>query len=252
MTTTWQIGESGTAVTLDPAGRGEVTFTVTNAGTAPGRAVLTITPLDGAVDAWFTVPEPQRPVAAGASVVYPVGVAVPPDTAQGLYGLQGVAYSADGDPGESSAMSKRVNLSVTTATPKKGIPRWVWLVVAAAVLLVVGVVIFLLTRGDDSPLRNERLPEVEGTAAVGETLTADAGSWSKDLIEIDYQWQYCHEGDEVCDDLQGQTGREMLVTLEHQDHEIRVEVTATAGGGGDVETATARSGPSELVPTIGP
>ena len=158
MTTTWQIGESGTAVTLDPTGRGEVTFTVTNAGTAAGRAVLTITPLDGADDAWFTVPEPQRPVAAGASVVYPVGVTVPPDTAKGNYGLQGVAYSADGDPGESSATSKRVNLSVTTVTPKKGIPRWVWLVVAAAVLLVVGVVIFLLTRGTTAPCATSACP----------------------------------------------------------------------------------------------
>ena len=108
--------------------------------------MLTITPLDGADDTWFTVPEPQRPVGPGASVVYPVGVAVPPATAQGTYGLQGVAYSAD-RPCESSATSKRVSLTVGPPAAGKGVPTWVWLVVAAAGLLVVGVVAFLLTRG---------------------------------------------------------------------------------------------------------
>ena len=73
----WQIGESGTALALDPQGRGEVTFTVTDASTTADRAVLTVNPLDGAADGWFTVTEPMRPVAAGASVVFPAGVAVP-------------------------------------------------------------------------------------------------------------------------------------------------------------------------------
>ena len=70
--TTWQIGESTTELTLDGSGRGEVTFTVTNTGAAQDRAVLTVTPLDGAADDWFTVEEPQRAVAPGASVEYPV------------------------------------------------------------------------------------------------------------------------------------------------------------------------------------
>ena len=61
--TTWQIGESGTTIALDGTGKGEVTFTVTNAGTAPHRAVLTINALDGAAESWFTVPDPQRAVA---------------------------------------------------------------------------------------------------------------------------------------------------------------------------------------------
>lgn len=54
--TTWQIGESGTTIALDGTGKGEVTFTVTNAGTAADRAVLSISALDGAAESWFMVP----------------------------------------------------------------------------------------------------------------------------------------------------------------------------------------------------
>src|SRR5262245_30766273 len=123
----WQIGESGTAFALDAEGRGEVTFTVTNASTAADRAVLTVHPLDGAADGWFTVTEPMRPVAAGASAVFPVAVAVPPGVATGTYGFQGVAYSADTDPSETSATSKRVALTVgeAAAAPATGLPWWV-------------------------------------------------------------------------------------------------------------------------------
>jgi hypothetical protein len=63
-------------------------------------------------------------------VVYPVAVSVPAGTAAGTYGLQGVAYSADSDPGESSVTSKRVGITVAPPPPKQGIPPWVWIVVA--------------------------------------------------------------------------------------------------------------------------
>jgi len=162
----WQIGESGTALALDPQGRGEVTFTVTNASTAPDRAVLTVNPLDGAADGWFTVSEPMRPVDAGASVVFPVGVAVPPSVAAGSYGLQGVAYSADTDPGETSATSKRVSVTVGAgaAPPGKGLPWWVYAAIAAAVLLVVIVIAVLLLGGGD---------DGEDSAATETTVTTD-------------------------------------------------------------------------------
>jgi hypothetical protein len=53
--TSWQISESGTSVSLNDKGEGEVTFTVTNNGTAQDRVVLTVTPFDGAADSWFTI-----------------------------------------------------------------------------------------------------------------------------------------------------------------------------------------------------
>jgi hypothetical protein len=245
--TTWQIGESGTTIALDGTGKGELTFTVTNAGTAADRAVLTITALDGAAEEWFAVPEPQRAVAPGASVLYPVGVSVPLGTAAGTYAMQGVAYSADTDPGESSVTSKRVTLTMGAPPPAKKTPWWIWLVIAAAVLLVVGVIAVLLTRGgDDGELRNEQPPRIAGLAEVGQQLTADPGEWSRDLDDIDYQWELCHAGDEVCDDLPGATGNEYTILPENADHEFRVRVRVVAGD----EEATVRAGPTDLVPVL--
>jgi hypothetical protein len=173
----WQIGESGTAFALDPQGQGEVTFTVTNASTAPDRAVLKVNPLDGAADGWFTVTEPMRSVAAGASVVFPVALTVPQSVAAGTYGLQGVAYSADTDPSETSATSKRVSVTVGTAAaaPKKGLPWWVFAVIGAAVLLVLIVLaVLLLGGGDDegASTSNETTTTTEATT----TTTAASGS----------------------------------------------------------------------------
>ena len=139
----WQIGESGTSVALDDRGRGEVTFTVTNVGEAQDRSMLAIAPLDGAVSGWFVVEEPQRVVAPGASVVYPVDITVPPDVPAGTYGLQAVAYSADTDPSESSVTSKRISLALTRPAVPRRAPRWLWLVVAAVVLLIL--IVMLLT-----------------------------------------------------------------------------------------------------------
>jgi hypothetical protein len=149
--TSWQVSESGTTVSLKE-GKGELTLTVTNAGTAQDRVVLTITPLDGASDDWFTVEEPQGAVAPGASVVYKVGVAVPPGTAAGSHALQAVAYSADSDPGESSATSKRVGFTVAPSEPKPPAAKWPYIVVALVTLLVIVIIVFLLTRdgGGDS------------------------------------------------------------------------------------------------------
>jgi len=147
--TTWQIGESGTTVQMKD-GSGAVTFTVTNPTDVEDRVVLTVTPLDGAAAEWFTVERPQRTVDGHGSVVISVTVSVPPDTAAGTYAFQGVAYSADSDPSESSATSKRIEVPVGTPVPPQHGPRWPYLVAALAVVLVVGVVAFLLTRGGDA------------------------------------------------------------------------------------------------------
>ena len=260
--TTWQIGESGTTVALDDAGRGEVTFTVTNASPAADRCVLTISPLDGAAEGWFSVPEPQRQVAAGASVVYPVSVTVPRPTAAGTYALQGVVYSADSDPAESSATSKRVNLTVGPPPAGKGIPRWIWLVVAAVVLLVVGVIAFLVTRGGDEdddappddtqdepttpPLTSTAEPRIGGLADLGRTLTADPGSFSVDPDDIAFRWLRCTGAGEECAPIDGAVGDEYDVVAADVDHGLRVEVTATAG----TDEATVRSAPTPVVPGL--
>jgi hypothetical protein len=98
--------------------------------------MLAITPLDGAAAGWFEVEEPQRLVAPGASVVYPVEIAVPPDVPARTYGLQAVAYSADTDPLESSVTSKRISVVLTREAQASRRPRWLWIVIAAVVLII--------------------------------------------------------------------------------------------------------------------
>jgi hypothetical protein len=133
----WHIGESGPSLTLDDRGRGEVTFTVTNVGSAQDRSMLTVTPLDGAAAGWFQVEEPQRLVAPGASALYPVEIAVPPSVPAGTYGLQAVAYSADTDPSQSSVTSKRISVALTRAARPARTPRWLWVLIAVVLLIVV-------------------------------------------------------------------------------------------------------------------
>ena len=124
--------------------------------------------------------EPQRAVAPGASVLYPVGVSVPLRTAAGTYAMQGVAYSADTDLGVSSVTSKRVTLTMGAPPPARRRRWWTgwsspppccwwWCVIAV-----------LLTGGDDDgELRNEQPPWIAGLAEVGQQLTADPGEWNR-------------------------------------------------------------------------
>lgn len=238
--TNWQIGESGTTVALDEQRRGMVTFTVTNAGAEQDRAVLTITALDGADKAWFTVEEPQRAVAPGASAVYPVKVEVPPGTAAGSYALQAVAYSADRDPGESSATSKRVSLTVAPAEEPAGFPKWLLAVIALAVVAVLAVVLFLLFR--KSPPENTEPPVITGTARAVEVLTADPGQWSG-AEEFGFQWQRCNEEGDGCQPIDGaalpsyQAGNDDIAAR------LRVVVTGVNGDG----STTATSAPTDVV-----
>lgn len=242
--TTWQIGESTTELTLDGSGRGEVTFTVTNTGAAQDRAVLTVTPLDGAADDWFTVEEPQRAVAPGASVVYLVEVDTPDGTATGTFGLQGVAYSADTDPSESSVTSRPVGITVPLPPPRKGLPRWVFIAIAAAVLLIVGLVVVFLTRGGGG-LENEEPPEVLATPTVLQAVGASPGVWSEEGVEVEFQWQRCDRDGDGCEDIDGAVGPLLVPAGTEANLTLRVEVTATAVDGGD--TASATSEPSEQV-----
>lgn len=242
--TAWQIGESGTELVLDGDGEGEVTFTVTNAGRAQDRAVLTVTPLDGAAEDWFGVDEPQRAVAPGASVVYPVTVKVPPGTVAGTYGLQGVAYSADTDPSESSVTSKRVGITVPPPPPKKGIPRWIFLVIAAVLLLIVGLVVFFLTRGGGG-LANEEPPVISGEPAVLVALSASPGEWSEE-VDVEFRWQRCDRDGDDCSAIDGAVGPVFRPGATEANLTVRVEVTATNQDDAE-DTATATSEPTGAV-----
>jgi len=80
-----------------------------------------------------------------------VKVAVPAGAAPGSHSLQGRVYSADSAPEESSVLSGRVLLDVTGPVPAPKRRPWWLIAVAALVVLVAGVVIWLLIPGGGTP-----------------------------------------------------------------------------------------------------
>jgi surface antigen len=76
----------------------------------------------------------------------------------------------------------------------------------------------------DAPLRNTSRPTVSGEPKVGETLTADAGTWSPTPGRYRYQWR----ADGA--DIAGATASTLTLGLEHQDKHISVRVTASKLG----------------------
>lgn len=134
MTTTWTITAGAPILILDRGRHAAATFTVTNGGDKPDRAVVDIVADDPATRGWLSLADPQRPVAPGVSVTYQVELTVPADAPPGTHWLVARAYSADTAPEESSTLSDRVTYEV----PAAGAPRrrnW-WPIVAAAALVV--------------------------------------------------------------------------------------------------------------------
>ena len=145
MATAWVVTSAADRVTLDDAARGEITFTVTNPGTHPDRAVFEVVPGEGADRSWFTVDEPQRRVAGNGSVSYLVHVALPPGTPPGSYVVQGRVYSADSAPEEDSVLSGRLAVEKKAApVPVAKRRPWWLLAVAGLVAVVLGVVGWLV------------------------------------------------------------------------------------------------------------
>jgi hypothetical protein len=96
--------------------------------------------------------------------------------------------------------------------------------------------------------KNTALPTISGTARVGQTLTADNGSWSGSPTSFAYQWQRCNADNLVgCVDVVGATGKTYLLRLADLGFRLRVKVTAKNAKG----AATATSATTAIVaPTV--
>ena len=244
----WQIGESGTAFPLDDVGRGEVTLTVTNTGPTQDRAVLTVTALDGAAESWFTIEEPQRAVPPGQSVTYLCRAELPPETAAGTYACQFVAYSADRDPSESSATSRRITVEKSVpAKPTPKTPWWIFAVAAAVVLLVIRVIAWIVLPDGGGELANEAAPTVTGQPQVLQPLAATPGEWSDDGLAFTFAWQRCDAAGDNCAAIDGATLPAYAVGADDVGSTLRVEVTATKGD----DSAEAASEPVGPVTDVG-
>jgi hypothetical protein len=88
-------------------------------------------------------------------------------------------------------------------------------------------------------------PTIAGYAEVGQTLSADAGTWSNGATSLSDQWQLCKASGDDCEALVGATGRKLTLTAGDVGDTLRVQETAgnAAGGFG----APASSSPSAAV-----
>jgi hypothetical protein len=75
---------------------------------------------------------------------------------------------------------------------------------------------------------NTAQPTISGTAAAGEELTANQGTWTNAPTSYSYQWQRCTSS---CSDIPGATGKTYGVRNADSGNSIRVAVTATNASG---------------------
>ena len=90
---------------------------------------------------------------------------------------------------------------------------------------------------------NTAPPTITGTATVGQTLTANEGTWSNNPTSFSYQWLRCNGGGNGCVPITGATSKTYTPTAADAGHAIRVRVTATNADG----SATAESNATDAV-----
>ncbi|HEY7795157.1 MAG TPA: FG-GAP-like repeat-containing protein [Gaiellaceae bacterium] len=93
-------------------------------------------------------------------------------------------------------------------------------------------------------------PTITGSAVVGQTLTADRGSWTGNPPpSLSQQWQTCGTG--ACGDVPGATGVTYQIAAGDEGRTIRVLVTAT-NSEGSVQVASTETSVVSASPPTGP
>lgn len=92
---------------------------------------------------------------------------------------------------------------------------------------------------EPEPPVNTSSPSLEGDMHVGETVSADVGTWSHHPWAFEFQWQLCDSEGENCETLEGETEQTLLLPDEAEGGRIRATVTAlNRGGETPAQTAT--------------
>ena len=140
-------------VALDDQGRGETTFTVTSTATRPLRARVRVVPQAPAEPSWFGVDgETERSFAPGAAHQFLVRLKVPAGTPAGPIRFRLDAVSVE-NPDEDFTIGPTVGadvkpVPVVVDDGKDGGKWWIWVVLAAVLLVVGGIVAYLLWPDD--------------------------------------------------------------------------------------------------------
>jgi hypothetical protein len=102
---------------------------------------------------------------------------------------------------------------------------------------------------------NSAAPTISGTPQVGQTLTANNGTWNSDTTPTyAYQWQRCDSAGNNCASISGASKNTYVVASGDANSTLRVVVTATnsSGSGSATSAQTAvvsQSGPAGAIKT---
>ena len=86
---------------------------------------------------------------------------------------------------------------------------------------------------------NSAAPTISGTPQVGQTLTANPGTWNSSTTPTyTYQWQRCDTAGNNCAAIPGATAQTYTVTNDDVNKTLRVVVTATNSSGSGSATSS--------------
>jgi beta-lactam-binding protein with PASTA domain len=171
----FSVTAAGGNVKLDDSGEAKASFTVTNASSRAVTGELLTKPREPAKPEWFSVVgESIRDFTPNAAEGVVVKLDVPPGSPPGPYSFRLDAVN-ENDPDEDYTEGPFVSFDVATPTArKKKFPWWILILVGAAVLLIIGVVVWLLVR--DSGPKSATVPAVLSMAArAAESTLTNAG-----------------------------------------------------------------------------
>ena len=104
--------------------------------------------------------------------------------------------------------------------------------VAVAALVVTG-----LSQAASPPV-NQSLPTISGTAQVGQTLTADVGTWNgASPITYRYAWRRCDTNGNSCSTISGAVDKTYVLKSVDAGNTLRVRVTAKNTDGSNSATS---------------
>ncbi len=198
-----------TSAKLDSDRRATASFVVTNTSGRDVIARLLPQPLNGADSSWLSVVgDPERPLAAEATLTAEVAIAVPPGAPAGEHAVRlDVAIE---DAPDRLAQGQSVTFSVPEKRKKK-FPMWIlWVIIAAVVIIAGGVVAILLLRPDDpEPVSAPTLispPTTTGEPVTNAVLGLTPGQWDPADAPLVHVWQACPadadpEAPEGCADI---------------------------------------------------